>query len=985
MKENILNLNLLLENISKYLLKLNHYKIIFLVLSTLNLIYIFSKLDSQLQIAFAKIALNILLFLTLKSLKFKFNFLFLNDKGCSSLFLLFYFTLIFLASFFEFLDFLLSKISILAFTVFLLIYSNNYNAGRNENTKNLNLILSFVFLINIVDYSLMNFSLSLKILLLISFTRISYLNNELNLNENYYSKIINMLVELNDLGVIELSNDFNIVNFNGKIKSLKFEMGIALTSKNNSKSDINKFCDNSYDTNELLNKLFSCLVEEENNCDNIFNSDISKIGINNMQRLLINMSKEKLSFIGTSLLDLENNLIKKFKIYAYFVKDKFVIVVNDITQSMLFDNEKWYLKSKCLFLAKFMHDFKNPLITLTTLCNINLPPTEDNCQSDSSSDDEELKNNNLVKRASCFQTSPYNNIVSNSNMLILTSISNYLLVMIEDLNTFTKMQDPVLKNNEIVCLNEVDIEQIVQFCIEIFKIRLNNDNKNLTISYQNFIPNYIKVLGNEQKLKQIIINLISNSYKFTLSGYIKVEIMLIHNNEQGIDKIRISVLDSGLGLSEQEQKELFKPFSQIERNQKYNAGGSGLGLSIVKELLYQIGCSLFYSSQKDKGSIFWFDCQFVIHSSKLKNKSFSLASEHGASTLILENHIIYNESLKNMIQHLNKKLKSGELIEIMSHNNESFNIIVENDEDCTPRDRLNTNNTYFNNDLILQESVKLQHSNVKKVNNIVKKISNTSFRRFSNSSKANSIISQGGFYNNIQGNIHNMNNFNNASILNLINLSSYKDSLNNSNVNRSFVRSMKSSKTSKGSLINWNCFVNSNDSQYIRSRRRSITSTISKNLIIDNNLCDNKEDLSSTSIIKNIVNIIICDDDRIVRITQEMLISKIAEKLKMHVNIISFDNGAECLYFLYKEFQIKNYYNILFIDECMPFVCGSSVIRLIKEAMVNRQLNDIYIYSVTSYVDITIKEILLASGCNEVLEKPINKHVLKNILEGFKV
>ena len=132
---------------------------------------------------------------------------------------------------------------------------------------------------------------------------------------------------------------------------------------------------------------------------------------------------------------------------------------------------------------------------------------------------------------------------------------------------------------------------------------MKKDDKNkrfsIEFNYDQVLPTLIKL--NEKIFNQILINLLSNAYKFTQEGFIKLTVKLFEN------RIFIEVSDTGSGIKKEEQSHLFNPFYMAPSNQNTNSDGSGLGLYIVKEFLKEIGSELNFSSEFNKGSKFSFE------------------------------------------------------------------------------------------------------------------------------------------------------------------------------------------------------------------------------------------------------------------------------------------------------------------------------------------------------------------------------------------
>jgi signal transduction histidine kinase/CheY-like chemotaxis protein len=119
--------------------------------------------------------------------------------------------------------------------------------------------------------------------------------------------------------------------------------------------------------------------------------------------------------------------------------------------------------------------------------------------------------------------------------------------------------------------------------------------------YDPMIPYIIRT--DISRIKQVIGNLLSNAIKFTpIGGYIEFKIKYDAN----IDTITISVKDNGIGVSKEQQKSIFKPFSQASKETSSQYGGTGLGLSISKELIKLLGGELMVESKEEEGSNFYF-------------------------------------------------------------------------------------------------------------------------------------------------------------------------------------------------------------------------------------------------------------------------------------------------------------------------------------------------------------------------------------------
>ncbi|MGK8704914.1 response regulator [Metapseudomonas otitidis] len=115
----------------------------------------------------------------------------------------------------------------------------------------------------------------------------------------------------------------------------------------------------------------------------------------------------------------------------------------------------------------------------------------------------------------------------------------------------------------------------------------------------------VHLMGDPQRLKQVLTNLVSNAIKFTREGTIAVRAMLEDDSEPDLVQLRISVQDTGIGLSDEDLRALFQAFTQADNSLSRQAGGTGLGLVISKRLVEQMGGEIGVASTPGAGSEFW--------------------------------------------------------------------------------------------------------------------------------------------------------------------------------------------------------------------------------------------------------------------------------------------------------------------------------------------------------------------------------------------
>ena len=121
-------------------------------------------------------------------------------------------------------------------------------------------------------------------------------------------------------------------------------------------------------------------------------------------------------------------------------------------------------------------------------------------------------------------------------------------------------------------------------------------------------PDNFKIVSDQQRLQQIILNLVSNALKFTpLAGYIKIDLE-VHRNSKVTSEgfIKVECEDNGVGISKKNQKKLFKLFGFLNDTKTMNKKGIGLGLAISKKIINQFGGDIKVRSAVNEGSTFYF-------------------------------------------------------------------------------------------------------------------------------------------------------------------------------------------------------------------------------------------------------------------------------------------------------------------------------------------------------------------------------------------
>jgi two-component system sensor histidine kinase BarA len=220
----------------------------------------------------------------------------------------------------------------------------------------------------------------------------------------------------------------------------------------------------------------------------------------------------------------------------------------------------------------------------------------------------------------------FSDILSNSNMEatdkekaeIISKSAKALLNIINDILDISKIESGKYE----VSKSNFDLKDLLEQIVQLYAVNTKQKNIRFLYTLDESIPNF--VFSDETKIKQVLSNILSNAIKFTPENKnvtFDVRLLKLENN---IASVRFSVKDEGIGISIDNQRNIFEPFSQADGTISRKYGGTGLGLAISLNIIKMLGSEIKLISRENEGSVFYFDLDLVIQdiinldSSKLK-------------------------------------------------------------------------------------------------------------------------------------------------------------------------------------------------------------------------------------------------------------------------------------------------------------------------------------------------------------------------------
>jgi PAS domain S-box-containing protein len=265
---------------------------------------------------------------------------------------------------------------------------------------------------------------------------------------------------------------------------------------------------------------------------------------------------------------------------------------------------------------------------------------------------------------------------------IVKTASQNLLALVNNILDLSKIES----GNIALESQPINIRQLITDAVKILEPKASSKHIELRTNFTGHIPE--KVLGDQLRISQILFNLLGNAIKFTDTGYVEVGCKMVQGTDEDKHYISFTLKDTGIGVAEDKQTDIFERFTQANADTQRLYGGTGLGLNIAKSIVDMHGGTLQMESVAGQGTLFHFILPFskysaskdtpeidIINADKMalinaENPIHILLVEDNMINAMLAIQVLNNAGIENIL-HVENGLEA-----VQAASNQSFDIVL---------------------------------------------------------------------------------------------------------------------------------------------------------------------------------------------------------------------------------------------------------------------------------------------------------------------
>ena len=237
------------------------------------------------------------------------------------------------------------------------------------------------------------------------------------------------------------------------------------------------------------------------------------------------------------------------------------------------------------------------------------------------------------------------NIRQKDQLAKVHSSAELLLGIINDVLDFSKIEAGMMEIESV----PFDLGDILEHLSSIVSVQARENNTELLYTVSPEVPR--QLVGDPLRFSQVILNLLSNAVKFTKKGQVVLSASIVSASDLGRGAMmRFSVTDSGIGITEEQMKKLFLPFTQADASTTRRYGGTGLGLVLCKKLVELMKGTIQAKSEPGKGSVFSIEIPFGFQEGAYPACPLVPEELHGMRVLVVDDNIIALGIMRGMLE-----------------------------------------------------------------------------------------------------------------------------------------------------------------------------------------------------------------------------------------------------------------------------------------------------------------------------------------------